>query len=103
MHGQKVEVVNVMKYLGVYFSSNGLWTQHTKRALAKVNGTLKLLFKFYARYPELTTKFNNQLYRPQVSLVILTNKRFVFALFSCMSFPSVRPTRDCLVAIQKSF
>ena len=69
--GEKIQVVNKVRYLGFEFSSNGTWSHHKQIALQKASGAMTRLIAFFFKHKNLPAKIFRQLYLVLMDSILL--------------------------------
>ena len=74
--GQKLDVVDEYKYLGVIFKSNGCWKKHIEEVNIKANRACTSLLKFVYKYRKLSITLFLRLFDSLVCSLLLLVQRY---------------------------
>ena len=69
--GKKLEVVPTVRYLGFFFSFNGNWSQHKKKAIEKAHKALYPLISFFYKNKNLPAPFFKHLFLTMIDPIVL--------------------------------
>jgi hypothetical protein len=62
MHGNNIEVVDEITYLGITLENTGCWEKHKKKITARSNQTLIAIDRCLARIPDMNVKLLENIY-----------------------------------------